>query len=407
MCVKTQRFSPQLVADILSVSKANVLKRINSGELNAFQDGRRTYVLGRDLVGEPRFDRFVNSRWDEELNVPSSEYQSVELFAGGGGLALGAKLAGLSHSAMVELDPSACRTLRNNFPDVNVIERDISLVDFTSYRGASVVSGGFPCQSFSYSGKRLGLTDVRGTLFYEFARAVREIQPEVFVAENVRGILTDDGGKTIETILGVFREIGYTVLEPELMNSLFYKVPQKRERVIIIGIREDLDSSVFEFPSAYYKPLVLRDALISGELYQTDCPISEGSVYPARKKEIMSFVPEGGYWRDLPLHLQKEYMKASFNAGGGKTGMARRLSFDEPSLTLTTSPAQKQTERCHPKETRPLTVREYARIQTFPDSYSFSGSTSAMYRQIGNAVPVEMASSIFRSVLRFLDKSKR
>ena len=115
-------------------------------------------------------------------------------------------------------------------------------------------------------------------------------------------------------------------------------------------------------------------------------------------------VPEGGYWRDLPIKTQKEYMKASFHLGGGKTGMARRLSWTSPSLTLTCSPAQKQTERCHPEETRPLQVREYARIQTFPDSWEFTGPITAQYKQIGNAVPVNLASAIARSVLRALTK---
>ena len=104
----------------------------------------------------------------------------------------------------------------------------------------------------------------------------------------------------------------------------------------------------------------------------------------------MELIPEGGYWRDLPDDLQREFMGGSYHLGGGKTGMARRLSWAEPSLTLTCNPAQKQTERCHPKETRPLTVREYARIQTFPDDWEFAGSVSSQYKQIGNAVPVNL-----------------
>jgi DNA (cytosine-5)-methyltransferase 1 len=104
----------------------------------------------------------------------------------------------------------------------------------------------------------------------------------------------------------------------------------------------------------------------------------------------MSQIPAGGYWKDLPEDLKKEYMKASFTWVAVKTGMARRLSWDEPSLTLTCNPAQKQTERCHRKETRPLNVREYARIQTFPDNWKFEGSVAAQYKQIGNAVPVKL-----------------
>lgn len=117
----------------------------------------------------------------------------------------------------------------------------------------------------------------------------------------------------------------------------------------------------------------------------------------------MAMVPEGGDWRDLPEDVQKEYMGKSFYLGGGKTGMARRLSMDEPSLTLTCAPAQKQTERCHPTETRPLTVREYARIQTFPDNWHFMGSMSDKYKQIGNAVPVNLAWAMGRAVMRLMN----
>lgn len=147
----------------------------------------------------------------------------------------------------------------------------------------------------------------------------------------------------------------------------------------------------------------MKDALKKGDLYNCDVPKSQGMKYPKRKTEILSQVPEGGYWRDLPEDLQREYMMKSYFLGGGKTGMARRLAWNEPSLTLTCSPAQKQTERCHPEETRPLTVREYARIQTFPDDWSFSGPMSAQYKQIGNAVPTNLAFAVGRSLIRLLN----
>jgi DNA (cytosine-5)-methyltransferase 1 len=117
----------------------------------------------------------------------------------------------------------------------------------------------------------------------------------------------------------------------------------------------------------------------------------------------MAQVPEGGYWRDLPDELQREYMKGSYYLGGGKTGIARRLSWDEPSLTLVCSPAQGQTERCHPSETRPLTCREYARIQTFPDDWEFYGSKNNIYKQIGNAVPVNLGYAVGLTVVKMLN----
>ena len=131
-------------------------------------------------------------------------------------------------------------------------------------------------------------------------------------------------------------------------------------------------------------------------------PLSEGQSYPSKKYNIMKRVPAGGYWRDLPDELQRSYMGASYFHEGGRTGMARRMSWDEPSLTLTCSPAQKQTERCHPDETRPFTTREYARIQTFPDEWKFYGSSNQVYKQIGNAVPVNLGYHLGRCLIAML-----
>jgi DNA (cytosine-5)-methyltransferase 1 len=173
---------------------------------------------------------------------------------------------------------------------------------------------------------------------------------------------------------------------------------------MLVGIRNDLIKyNNFQWPSPYKRVMTLKDALKKGDLYKSDVPASVGQKYPARKEEILKLVPQGGYWRDLPDELQQEYMQGSYFLGGGKTGMARRLSWDLPSLTLTCSPAQKQTERCHPEETRPLTVREYARIQTFPDDWIFSGPVSSQYKQIGNAVPVNLAYAIGRSIVSLLN----
>ena len=137
-----------------------------------------------------------------------------------------------------------------------------------------------------------------------------------------------------------------------------------------------------------------------------DVPKSIGEKYPEKKKKVLELVPPGGYWRDLPENIAKEYMGKSYYSGGGRTGMARRISWNEPCLTLTCSPAQKQTERCHPDETRPFTVREYARIQSFPDKWEFMGSMGQQYKQIGNAVPVEMAKAIGLSIIDLLNKSE-
>jgi DNA (cytosine-5)-methyltransferase 1 len=352
-----------------------------------------------------------NSTWNDEIKSKASRaYTLVELFAGAGGLAIGLEKSGFKSLLLNEFDRHACSTLRTNRPKWNVLEGDIRNVDFSPYKNkVDVLSGGFPCQAFSYAGKKLGFEDTRGTLFFEFARAVKEINPKIILAENVRGLLEHEGGKTLEAIKNVIDEIGYELIDPRVLKAVFYKVPQKRERLFLIAIRKDLANIAnFKWPSPYTRIMTLRDALYKGELYSSDVPDSPGQKYPKRKAEILSNVPEGGYWRDLPPKLQKEYMQKSFFLGGGKTGMARRLSLDEPSLTLTCAPAQKQTERCHPTETRPLTVREYARIQTFPDDWVFTGPLTAQYKQIGNAVPVNLAHAVGRSLIRLLnDLEKR
>jgi len=348
----------------------------------------------------------LNSDWDEELlSKPAKGFKLIELFAGGGGLAIGMEKAGFASILLNEINRDACSTLRSNRPSWNVIEGDIRGINFSQHRGkVDVISGGFPCQSFSYVGKRLGFGDIRGTLFFEFARAVGEAQPKVFIAENVTGLLKHDGGQTIKTISNAIHELGYELVIPKILKAILYQVPQKRERLFLVCVRQDLAKFVtFQWPSPCKRIMTLRDAFFSGELYTDDVPSAEGQKYSKRKAEIMTHVPAGGCWRDLPNELQREYMKKSYFLGGGKTGMARRLAWDEPSLTLTCAPAQNQTERCHPEETRPLTVREYARLQTFPDTWLFAGSLSSQYRQIGNAVPVNLAFAVGRSLVRLLN----
>jgi DNA (cytosine-5)-methyltransferase 1 len=317
---------------------------------------------------------------------------------------LGLEKAGFDCVTLNKIDRDACNTLQINRSNWTIQRGDIKNFSFTNFTDIDFISGGFPCQAFSYAGEKLGFEDTRGTLFFEFARAIKEARPKVFLGENVRGLLKHDCGKTLATIKSIITDLGYTLIEPKILSALFYQVPQKRERLFIIGIRNDLvEFGEFKWPSPYHKILVLKDALKAGELYPTDVPRSAGQAYPKRKQEILSFVPQGGYWKDLSEDLQKEYMQGSYFLGGGKTGMARRLAWDEPSLTLTCSPAQKQTERCHPEETRPLTIREYARIQTFPDEWQFTGSISSQYKQIGNAVPVNLAYAVGCSLIALLN----
>ena len=328
---------------------------------------------------------------------------TIELFAGAGGLALGVEKAGFETIGLIELDKDAADTLKKNRPDWNVICDDIANVSgenleeiFGVKKGElSLLSGGAPCQAFSYAGKRLGFDDTRGTLFYHYAIFLQKLQPKMFLFENVRGLLTHDKGRTYQTMLNVFEDAGYSI-QRKVLNAWDYGVAQKRERLITIGIRKDLlDKIEFEFPKPHdYKP-VLRDVL-------QNVPESLGSPYGEKKRKLFELVPPGGYWRDIDPELAKEYMKSCWNMEGGRTGILRRLSMDEPSLTVLTSPSQKQTERCHPLEARPFTVRENARCQSFPDEWEFCGKVASQYKQVGNAVPVNLAYEIAREIMKSL-----
>lgn len=406
----TDTISAESLATILGVSGHTVQVWGDSGKYKtvASKDGIAFPIDGiKDI---PEINEMINSRWEEEMKTrPLRPYSSIELFAGAGGLALGMSKAGFRHILLSEIDANACATLHRNRPDWHVAQGDIHQLDFSHYKGkVDLLTGGFPCQAFSYAGLKGGFSDTRGTLFFELARAVKETQPKVFMCENVKGLASHDGGKTLKVIRNTIKELGYTLVEPRVLKAVKYMVPQKRERIILIAIRNDYAKRVeYHWPQPYHRLMTLRDAFRKGVLYDCDVPQSEGQRYPEKKRRVLEMVPEGCDWRSLPEEVAKEYMGSSFYTGGGRTGMARRLSMDEPSLTLTCSPAQKQTERCHPLETRPLTVREYARIQTFPDEWTFMGNMNAEYKQIGNAVPVNFAWAIGRSLVRLLNDIER
>lgn len=323
--------------------------------------------------------------------------KSIELFAGAGGLALGLEQAGFEHIGLVEFDRSAANTLIFNRPQWNVLCEDIAVTtqrdlekEFNIRKGElDLLSGGAPCQSFSYAGKRLGLQDVRGTMFYHYATFLEKLQPKMFLFENVRGLLTHDNGKTYQTILSIFEEQGYKTFRT-VLNAWDYGVPQKRERLITVGIRNDLtDKCKFDFPKKHsYRP-IMRDVKLD-----VDPPKDECERYSVYKEKIFALVPPGGYWRDIDPEIAKEYMKSCWYMGGGRTGILRRIGLDEPSLAVLTSPGMKQTDRCHPIEVRPFSYRENARIQTFPDTWGFWGTLSEKYKQVGNAVPVNLAKEI-------------
>ncbi len=310
--------------------------------------------------------------------------KSIELFAGAGGMALGLEMAGFKTIGLVENNKFASQTLKKNKPNWNVINENIekiSELDLEKYFALKkgeldLLSGGAPCQSFSYAGKKLGLEDTRGTLFYHYARFLKKLQPKMFLFEN--------------EVYFIYKKI---------LNANNFGVAQKRERLFIVGIRKDLFKKgyKFNFPKKHkYKP-VLKDILLN-------CPLSQGASYSEKKKKIFELVPPGGNWKNIPVSIAKEYMKGTWDSKGGHTTTLRRMSFDEPMFTVMTSPSQKLTERCHPVETRPFTIRENARCQSFPDEWLFIGSIAEQYKQIGNAVPVLLAYEIGKEIKKTLKK---
>ena len=373
-------------------SKLGLIKSTRDKNQKRMFNLAELHRLRRKLNGEGDSTDYQILRADETFD----DATCIDLFAGAGGTALGFSNAGINHVLLNEFDKNAAQALKDN-SDAHglnrvIDDRDVHDVEFSPYQ-AEIMQAGFPCQAFSYAGKSKGFEDTRGTLFFEFARAIHVVQPKIAIGENVRGLERHDGGRTLKTMLAALDDLGYRV-NYKILRAQYLDVPQKRERLIIFAVRKDLDCPIL-FPKE-------RDYFISLKQALEGCPDSEGQEYPEKKRKVMERVPEGGCWRDLPDDVAREYMGGSYHLSGGRTGMARRLSWDQPSLTLTCAPAQKQTERCHPSETRPLKVREYARIQTFPDDWSFSGSLANQYKQIGNAVPVNLGYHVGRCVLASL-----
>jgi DNA (cytosine-5)-methyltransferase 1 len=347
-----------------------------------------------NVVKKPKIIKKKKEKTPKE-EIKEKEYNFIEVCSGAGGLSTGFMNQGFKPILLNDFDKTCCKTLEKNHKDNKIIHGSFVDIDYSEYKDVDIMMGGVPCQAFSQAGKRLGLEDARGNLLIEFIKIVKRVKPKVFLIENVKGLLTHESGNTFQGILDVLEEIDKYNIHYKVLNANDYGVAQKRERLIIIGVDKEIKKE-YKFPEKEnYKP-VLEDVLIN-------VPESKGLEYSESKKRIMSMVPQGGCWVNLPEEVQREYMKASYNSGGGKRGIARRLSMKEACLTLTTSPCQKQTERCHPIETRPLNIREYARIQSFPDTYEFMGTVTQQYKQIGNAVPVKLAEKLAQSIKKVLE----
>lgn len=343
-------------------------------------------------------------------------YPVVSLFSGAMGLDLGLNQAGLRVAVSQDVDRWCVETMRRN--GHVAVEGDIRellagdpsckfLLDAAGIARKSVfaVVGGPPCQSFSTAGKRKGVEDERGQLYEEFITVVAALRPRFFVFENVKGLasmpsdpLDKESEPVLQTILDAFDRIGYRTVHG-VVDAVHYGTPQFRERLVIVGSRDGEDVFL-PAPTHFHRhqDAALRWKTLGDAVHGLADAGSHAEFSPTVKR-YLKLVPQGGNWRSLPASLVEEAMGGAFESGGGKVGFYRRLSFTEPSPTLVTSPVQKATMLCHPTELRPLSVREYARLQQFPDDWKFEGRTNDCYRQIGNAVPVPLGKALGQMLL--------
>jgi len=356
---------------------------------------------------------------------------AISFFAGAGGLDIGMHEAGFDIRLSVELEQKYCQTLKINNPTFNVVNADI--MEYSKekiYKDAKLqkddvidlIFGGSPCQSFSTAGKRKAFSDDRGKAMLKFVQIVENTRPKAFLLENVKGLLSaplkhrplkergigfpelsedEKNGSVLNYLLNQFSDynVNYKVI-----NSAEYGVPQKRERVLFIGIRKDVKKT-FEFPTKTHgkegKPFITIMAAIN-DIKDIDHSYVK---YSEERLKYMKLIPVGGgNWRNLDKSIVEKAMGGAYKSGGGKTGYFRRVKANQPSPTLLTSPIQKSTNLGHPYEDRPLSIQEYLRIQGFPDNYTVNGSITDQYTQIGNAVPVKVAKLLGENLLQVLEK---
>lgn len=351
---------------------------------------------------------------------------AISLFSGAMGLDLGIEKAGFNIRACVEMDKWAVQTIRAN-TNIPVIDRDINTVSTDELlsvanltkQDVTLVFGGPPCQAFSTAGKQRGLADFRGNVVIQFIRVVSEILPPYFIMENVRGLMSAklnyipleyleyDNIKTIkgsvlQLITNEFKKLGYNI-SYALLDAANYGVPERRERLVIIGhlgdripIPSPTHSKDGSFETKKWN--TLRDAI--GDLEDRE----DLHFIPLRQKSLpyLQMLSEGQNWRDLPPAVAREAMGKAYELSGGKTGFYRRLKYDEPSPTLVTSPTMPATLLCHPTKLRPLSIEEYARIQQFPDNWVFQGRIETVYKQIGNAVPIGLGYAIGKQLMNYI-----
>jgi len=315
----------------------------------------------------------------------------VSLFSGCGGMDLAFKQAGFNILWANDINEFACETYRNYFGD-HIVCGNIEEIPLQSIPKADVVIGGFPCQDFSIIWKRPGLSGKRGNLYLSYIKVIEHVQPKIFVAENVRGLMTLDQGRVLEKIVSDFENAGYRV-RADLYNFAEYGVPQMRERVLIVGVKNSF-GEFFPKPKTTHSK---TNFITSGEALKGVKKVGANNEHQninPKTRDLLNLIPEGGNFSNVPTN-HPLYVK------GMISHVYRRLDRNKPSTTIIAAGGG-GTWGYHYEEPRPLTNRERARLFTFPDDMVFHGSISEVRRQIGNAVPPKGVMPVAESIMSFL-----
>ncbi len=344
--------------------------------------------------------------------------RGIDIFSGAGGMSVGASWAGVHTALAIDINPHASESYAWNHPDMEVICTDIQKVNFAAYKSAeeTVLFGGPPCQGFSTSNQRTRNSgNENNWLFKEFLRAVGELQPDWVVFENVKGIAETENAKFLTLVISGMEQLGYEV-KTSILNARDFGVPQFRSRLFVVAAR-DIKNFVFPRP-LLQKSVTVRDAisdlpkLESGasndcllycskatssyaKLMRQRLRLVTGNLVTRNSPEVLAryrHIPEGGNWEDIPQQLMKNYKDAS----RCHTGIYKRLDWDQPSVTIGN---YRKNMLIHPSENRGLSVREAARLQSFPDGFKFSGSIGFQQQQVGNAVPPLLAKAVFEKLI--------
>lgn len=324
--------------------------------------------------------------------------KAIDLFSGAGGLSLGLEMAGWDVVAGFEFDTDAVRTYRANFPNSKISQVDVRMVDFSNYKGIDLVAGGPPCQPFSVAGKQLAAADSRD-MVPQFIRIVSEIQPRAFLMENVAGLMTARHKDYISFVIKKFEALGY-IVNHNILCAYDYGVPQQRKRVFFFGARE----KGFIFPKKTHGEDRLNPYITSGEALENvpdDLPNKAKVTYAAKpvlRPGPFAGMLVNGQGRPFPLDGACHTIPAT--AGGNRTHIVDRDGILEQYHKELMSGGN--VRKGQVEGVRRLTVAESARIQSFPDNFSFPGLSSARYRLVGNAVPPKLAKAVASSILDFL-----